>query len=59
MKTCVFALLFVLLAPLSFAQQSAPDIPFDSVPDFLKLDPSSNGTNISEKPSLTVPLTRA
>ena len=33
MKTCLFACL-VLLAPPSFAQQSVPEIPFDSVPDF-------------------------
>ena len=36
MKTALFAL-FVLLASSSLAQQSVPDIPFDSVPDFLKL----------------------
>jgi DNA-binding beta-propeller fold protein YncE len=41
MKTCLFAL-FMLLAPLSFAQQGVPEIPFDSVPDFLKLPPGMN-----------------
>ena len=38
MKIWMFAL-FVLLAAPSFAQQSVPEIPFDSVPDFLKLPP--------------------
>jgi streptogramin lyase len=46
MKTCLFAL-FVLLAAPSFAQQSAPDIPFDSVPDFLKLPTGMNFGEIS------------
>jgi hypothetical protein len=41
MKTCLFAL-FVLFAPLAYAQQSVPEIPFDSVPDFLKLSPGMN-----------------
>src|SRR5882762_4178613 len=41
MRTRLFAL-FVLLAAPSFAQQSVPDIPFDSVPDFLKLPPGTN-----------------
>ena len=50
MKTCVFAL-FVLLAPLSFAQQSVPEIPFDSVPEFLKLPP---GMNFGEVPGVAV-----
>src|SRR6202171_4180458 len=50
MKTCLFAL-FVLLTPLSFAQQSVPEIPFDSVPDFLKLPP---GMNFGEVPGVAV-----
>jgi DNA-binding beta-propeller fold protein YncE len=50
MKTCVFAL-FVLLAPLSFAQQSVPEIPFDSVPEFLRLPP---GMNFGEVPGVAV-----
>jgi hypothetical protein len=50
MKTCL-VVLFVLLAPLSFAQQSAPDIPFDSVPDFLKLPA---GMNFGEVPGVAV-----
>src|SRR5712672_3948587 len=36
MKTWLVGL-FVLLSPSAFAQQAAPEIPFDSVPNFLKL----------------------
>ena len=50
MKTCLFVIL-VLLAPLSFAQQTVPEIPFDSVPDFLKLPP---GMNFGEVPGVAV-----
>src|SRR3984957_19553102 len=50
MKNCVFVL-FLLLAPLSFAQQSVPDISFDSVPDFFKLPP---GMNFGEVPGVAV-----
>src|SRR6188508_1740516 len=50
MKTLLFAL-FVLLAPPSFAQQAAPDIPFDSVPDFFKLPA---GMNFGEVPGVAV-----
>jgi hypothetical protein len=50
MKTFLFAL-FVLLAPLAYAQQSAPEIQFDSVPDFLKLPP---GMNFGEVPGVAV-----
>ena len=50
MKTCLSAI-FVLLAPLAFAQQSAPELAFDSVPDFLKLPP---GTNFGEVPGVAV-----
>src|ERR1700729_3562975 len=50
MKTKLFAML-VLLAPLSFAQQSVPDIPFESVPDFFKLPP---GMNFGEVPGVAV-----
>jgi DNA-binding beta-propeller fold protein YncE len=42
MKTCVFALSMLLAVAPSFAQQSVPEIPFDSVPDFLKLPPGMN-----------------
>jgi hypothetical protein len=40
MKTCLLALL--VLATPSFAQQSAPEIRFTSVPDFFKLPPGQN-----------------
>jgi sugar lactone lactonase YvrE len=50
MKTCLFAL-FVLLGPLSFAQQSVPEIPFDSVPEFLQLP---HGMNFGEVPGVAV-----
>ena len=50
MKTCLFALSMLLAAP-SFAQQSVPDIPFDSVPNFLKLPP---GMNFGEVPGVAV-----
>src|SRR6188768_35648 len=50
MKTLLFAL-FVLLAPPSFAQQAAPDIPFDSVPDFFRLP---EGMNFGEVPGVAV-----
>jgi DNA-binding beta-propeller fold protein YncE len=44
-------LLCSLLASPSFAQQSAPEISFDSVPDFLKLPP---GMNFGEVPGVAV-----
>src|ERR1700758_5287632 len=50
MKTCPF-LMLVLLAPLSFGQQSVPEIPFDSVPGFPKLP---NGMNFGEVPGVAV-----
>jgi DNA-binding beta-propeller fold protein YncE len=50
MKTVLFAV-FVLAASPSFAQQSVPDIPFDSVADFLKLPP---GMNFGEVPGVAV-----
>src|SRR5580693_3514870 len=43
--------LIVLLASPSFAQQSVPEISFDSIPDFLKLPP---GTNFGEVPGVAV-----
>lgn len=46
MKTCLLAL-FVLLAPASFAQQTVPDIPFESVPDFLTLPAGMNFGEVS------------
>ena len=39
MKRLLFALCFLLVAP-AFAQQAVPEIPFRSVPDFLKLPPN-------------------
>src|SRR5712692_6151056 len=50
MKSCLLTLI-VLLASPSFAQQSVPEIPFDSVPDFLKLPP---GMNFGEVPGVAV-----
>ena len=43
--------LFGLLACVALAQQSVPEIPFDSVPDFLKLPP---GMNFGEVPGVAV-----
>jgi DNA-binding beta-propeller fold protein YncE len=42
---------FALMAHLSFAQQNVPEIPFDSVPDFLKLPA---GMNFGEVPGVAV-----
>src|ERR1041384_1488541 len=50
MKTRLLAIP-ALLAALSFAQQSVPEIPFDSVPEFLKLPP---GMNFGEVPGVAV-----
>ena len=50
MKTCLAAI-FVLLAPLAAAQQNVPEIPFDSVPDFLQLP---HGMNFGEVPGVAV-----
>ena len=50
MKTCFFAA-FVLFAASAFAQQSVPEIPFDSVPDFFKLP---TGMNFGEVPGVAV-----
>src|SRR3989454_1202602 len=50
MKPCLAALL-MLLAARPFAQQSVPEIAFDSVPDFLKLPP---GMNFGEVPGVAV-----
>ena len=40
-----------LMAPLAFAQESIPQIPFESVPDFLKLPA---GMNLGEVPGVAV-----
>src|SRR5438552_17837971 len=50
MTTCLSAI-FLLLAPLAFAQPSVPELAFDSVPDFLKLPP---GSNFGEVPGVAV-----
>src|SRR5262245_18760389 len=50
MRSALFAL-FALLAAPSFAQQSAPEIQFDSAPDFLKLPV---GTNFGEVAGVAV-----
>jgi len=46
MKSGVFAV-FVLLAVPAFAQSPVPEIPFDSVADFLKLPPGMNFGEVS------------
>src|SRR6202040_2215825 len=50
LKTCLFVL-SVLLASLLFAQQSVPELEFDSVPNFFKLPP---GMNFGEVPGVAV-----
>jgi hypothetical protein len=50
MKTYMLAVLAFLSAP-AFAQQSVPEIQFDSVPEFLKLPP---GMNFGEVPGVAV-----
>src|SRR5258705_58371 len=49
MKALVTAFLLALAAP-AFAQQTAPEIAFDSVPDFLKLP---DGMNFGEVPGVS------
>src|SRR5437870_7026685 len=51
MKRCLFTLSVLLLAVPLFAQQSAPDMSFDSVPDFFKLP---EGMNFGEVPGVAV-----
>ncbi len=46
MKPCMLALL-VLLATPAFGQQGVPDLPFESVPDFLKLPAGMNFGEVS------------
>ncbi|HEX3485275.1 MAG TPA: peptidyl-alpha-hydroxyglycine alpha-amidating lyase family protein [Micropepsaceae bacterium] len=50
MKKTLLAFLFALAAP-AFAQQTAPEIAFDSVPDFVKLP---DGMNFGEVPGVSV-----
>ena len=51
MKAFLVPLLLLPLAGPAMAQQSVPEIPFDSVPDFLKLPP---GMNFGEVPGVAV-----
>jgi len=46
MKACLLAA-FVLLSAPAFSQPSVPDLPFESVPDFLKLPPGMNFGEVS------------
>ena len=50
MKKSLIVLLLLLAAP-AFAQQAAPEIQFDSIPDFFKLPP---GMNFGEVPGVAV-----
>ena len=50
LKTCLFVLSVLLASPL-FAQQSVPELEFDSVPNFFKLPP---GMNFGEVPGVAV-----
>jgi sugar lactone lactonase YvrE len=51
MKLCVCVSILILSALPSFAQQSVPEISFDSVPDFFKLP---SGMNFGEVPGVAV-----
>ena len=51
MKKCLFFIFCALFASPLFAQQSVPEIQFDSVPDFFKLPP---GINFGEVPGVAV-----
>src|SRR5438094_7141343 len=51
MKLCLCVSIVILLALPLFAQQSVPDIPFESVPDFFKLPA---GMNFGEVPGVAV-----
>jgi DNA-binding beta-propeller fold protein YncE len=51
MKTCLLFMFFALVSSPLLAQQSAPEIPFDSVPNFPKLPP---GMNFGEVPGVAV-----
>ena len=51
MKNVWLALLLLLLAAPASAQQTAPELQFDSGPDFLKLPP---GMNFGEVPGVAV-----
>src|SRR5439155_3223213 len=51
MKLCLCVSIVILLALPVFAQQSVPEIPFESVPDFFKLPA---GMNFGEVPGVAV-----
>src|SRR5216117_4315580 len=51
MKLCLCVSIVILLALPLFAQQSVPEISFDSAPDFFKLPP---GMNFGEVPGVAV-----
>ncbi len=42
MKNCLLVFVFALLASPLFAQQTPPELAFDSIPNFLKLPPEMN-----------------
>jgi DNA-binding beta-propeller fold protein YncE len=46
MKACL-SIVFALCAPALFAQPSVPALPFESIPDFLKLPPGLNFGEVS------------
>src|SRR5262245_26853679 len=50
MKPCLLVVFALVAAPL-IAQQSVPEIQFDSIPDFFKLPP---GMNFGEVPGVAV-----
>src|SRR4029077_17815217 len=47
MKICLFTLAMLLAMPVARAQQSVPELAFDSVPDFFKLPPGMNFGEVS------------
>src|SRR5262249_36769831 len=51
MKAALLFVVSLLLAIPAFAQQSAPELAYDSVPTFLKLPP---GMNFSDVPGVSV-----
>jgi hypothetical protein len=47
MKICLFTLAMLLATPVARAQQSVPELAFDSVPDFFKLPAGANFGEVS------------
>jgi hypothetical protein len=47
MKICLFTLAMLLAMPVARAQQSVPELAFDSVPDFFKLPAGANFGEVS------------